>query len=351
MRKLVVLGGGYGGMRVIERVLGHQLQDISVTLVDRLPYHGLKTEYYALAAGTVSDRDIRIDFPDEIDYIYGQVTDIDTEDKMVLLASGEKVPYDDLVIGLGCEDKYHNVQGAAEFTYSIQTLEQSRKTQQAINGLRPGSVVSVVGAGLSGVELASELRESRPDLTVRLFDRGPSVLSFLSNRVSMYVQSWFEEHGVEVINNANITRVDADGLWNHEDLFPSDLTVWTAGIQPVAVVRNQGWELDGGGRVKLTEHHFVPGLPDVFVVGDNASLPYAPSGQLAEAQAEQIVQVLLCKWKGINYPELPDIKLKGTLGSLGKKAGFGVFMGKQSLTGKVARLLKSGILWKHKVIK
>lgn len=351
MRKLVVLGGGYGGMRVIERVLGHQLQNISVTLVDRLPYHGLKTEYYALAAGTVSDRDIRIDFPDGIDYIYGQVTDIDTEDKMVLLASGEKVPYDDLVIGLGCEDKYHNVQGAAEFTYSIQTLEESRKTQQAINGLRPGSVVSVVGAGLSGVELASELRESRPDLTVRLFDRGPSVLSFLSNRVSMYVQSWFEEHGVEVINNANITRVDADGLWNHEDFFPSDLTVWTAGIQPVAVVRNQGWELDGGGRVKLTEHHFVPGLPDVFVVGDNASLPYAPSGQLAEAQAEQIVQVLLCKWKGVNYPELPDIKLKGTLGSLGKKAGFGVFMGKQSLTGKVARLLKSGILWKHKVIK
>lgn len=351
MRKLVILGGGYGGMRVIERVIGHQLDDVSITLVDRLPYHGLKTEYYALAAGTVSDRDVRIDFPEEVDYIYGQVVNIDTDEQMVLLASGQKIPYDDLVIGLGCEDKYHNIPGAAEFTYSIQTLEEARKTQQAINGLAPGQIVSIVGAGLSGVELASELHESRPDLTVRLFDRGPSVLSFLSERVSMYVQSWFEEHGVEVINHSNITQVDGDGLYNQGTYFTSHLTVWTAGIQPVAVVRNQGWELDGGGRVILTPHHHVPGLPNVFVVGDSASLPYAPSGQLAEAQAEQIVQVLLCKWKEIPLPDLPDIKLRGTLGSLGKKAGFGVFMGKQSLTGKVARLLKSGVLWKHKVIK
>jgi len=350
MKQLVVLGGGYGGMRICERLKD---EEVAVTLIDRLPYHALKTEYYALAAGTLSDRDVRIAFPEgeHLTYQYGHVVKIDPDNAVVHLLDGSEIKYDDLVIGLGCEDKYHNIPGAQEFTYSIQTLEESRKTQQAINGLAPGSVVSILGAGLSGVELASELHESRSDLKIRLFDRGPSVLSFLSEKVSKYVQGWFEEHDVDVVNNSNVTLVTADGVHNGEDVYPSNLTIWTAGTQPVKVVRDLGFEADSGGRIKLTQHHHVPGYPDVFVIGDCASLPYAPSGQLAEHQADQVIDVLEAKWEGKKLPRLPEIKLRGMLGSLGKSDGFGIVMGKQALTGKVPRLLKSGVLWKHKKIK
>jgi len=215
-------------------------------VVFRLPYHALKTEYYALAAGTLSDRDVRIEFPEgkHLTYKYGHVIKISPETNTVHLQDGSELFYDDLIIALGCEDKYHNIPGAQEFTYSIQTLEESRKTQQAIYGLSPESVVSIVGAGLSGVELASELHESRKDLTIRLFDRGPSVLSFLSDKVSSYVQEWFEEHDVEVINNSNVTLVTADDVRNGDDTYPSDLTIWTAGTQPVKVVRDLGFAAD-----------------------------------------------------------------------------------------------------------
>lgn len=80
----------------------------------------------------------------------------------------------------------------------------------------------------------------------------------------------------------------------------------------------------------------------------DTSLPHSPSAQLAEAQAEQIVQVLQKRWNGEEPPsEFPPIKLKGILGSLGKKHGFGL-VADRPLTGRVPRLLKSGILWMYK---
>ncbi|MGD6817322.1 NAD(P)/FAD-dependent oxidoreductase [Metabacillus sp. 84] len=351
MKNLVILGGGYGGMRILHRLLPNNLpSDVHITLVDKNPYHCLKTEYYALAAGTISDHHIRVDFPEHANLTakYGEVTSIDRNQKEVVFADGDRLGYDDLVIGLGCEDKYHGVPGAEEYSYSIQTIDQSRRTYSAVNNLPAGAIVSIVGAGLSGVELASELRESRKDLKIQLFDRGKMILSMFPERLSRYVQGWFEDHGVQIVNCANITKVEPNLLYNHDEAFASDVIVWTAGIQPSKIVRQMDAEKDAQGRVILTPQHYVPDDKSVFVVGDCASLPYAPSAQLAEAQAEQIVQVLQKRWKNEPEPEsFPQFKLKGVLGSLGKKHGFGL-LNEKPLMGRVPRLLKSGILWMYK---
>lgn len=338
-------------MKALSRLLPNDLpEDVSITLVDRTPYHSLKTEFYALAAGTISDQHTRVPFPEHprLHIQYGEVTNINLQEKKIILKDDEPVFYDDLIIGLGCEDKYHNVPGAEEHTYSIQSIEKSRQTYQALNNLSPGSVVSIVGAGLSGVELASELNESRPDLKVKLFDRGNHILSAFPVRLSTYVENWFDNHGVEIINSSNITRVEANRLYNHHEPIDSDVIVWTAGIQPNIIIREMDVEKDKSGRVILTPHHNIPGNEHVYVVGDCASLPHAPSAQLAEGQAEQIVEILQKRWKNEELPEtLPTIKLKGILGSLGKKHGFGL-VAERPITGRVARLLKSGILWMYK---
>ncbi|GAE27916.1 NADH dehydrogenase [Halalkalibacter wakoensis JCM 9140] len=351
MKKLVILGAGYGGMRILQRLLPEGLpEDVEITLVDRLPYHCLKTEYYALAAGTAADHHLRVNFPEDarLQIKYGTITHIDIREKTVELENNDYIPYDKLIIGLGCEDKYHNVPGAAEFTHSIQTMDQTRRTYETLNNTRPNGVISIVGAGLSGVELASELRESRPDLTIKLFDRGEIILSMFPRKLSTYVQNWFIDHGVEVINQSNITKVEDGILYNHDEAIECDAIIWTAGVQPVEVVRNLDVEKDKQGRVVLTPQHHLPTDEDVFVVGDCASLPHAPSAQLAEGQAEQIVTILTKQWNGEPLPEeLPRIKLKGVLGSLGKKHGFGL-MGERTLLGRVPRVLKSGVLWMYK---
>lgn len=317
-------------MRVLHRLLPNQLpDDVSITLIDRNPYHCLKTEYYALAAGTISDHHIRVSFPEHprLDVQYGDITSIDIVQKQVLFQDREPISYDDAVIGLGCEDKYHNVPGAPEFTYSIQTIDQSRETYQKLNNLSANATVAIVGAGLSGVELASELRESRDDLNIILFDRGNLILSSFPERLSKYVQKWFEEHGVRIINRANITKVEEGVVYNHDDPISADAIVWTAGIQPNKVVRDLDVEKDAQGRIVLTPHHNLPDDEHLYVVGDCASLPHAPSAQLAEAQAEQIVQILQKRWNGEALPEsMPQFKLKGVLGSLGKKPASGLLL-------------------------
>ncbi|WP_342744319.1 NAD(P)/FAD-dependent oxidoreductase [Bacillus alkalicellulosilyticus] len=351
MQKIVLLGGGYGGLRILQRLLTPDLpHDVEIILIEKMPYHCLKTEYYALAAGTESDLHLRVNFPKDprLTVIYGTVESVDIHTKLVYLEDNTPVTYDTLIIGLGCEDKYHGVPGAPEHTLSIQSMSATRKTFEVLSNVKPNGVVSIVGAGLSGVELASELRESRSDLTIKLFDRGEIILSMFPRRLSNYVQNWFLDHGVDVINRSNITLVEENILYNHDKAIESDAIIWTAGIQPNKVVRDLDVAKDSQGRVIITPHHHLPTDENVFVVGDCASLPHAPSAQLAEGQGEQIVSVLKARWTNTPLPEvLPKIKLKGVLGSLGKKHGFGM-MGERTLIGRVPRVLKSGVLWMYK---
>lgn len=350
MRNLVLLGGGYGNMRILLRLLPNNLpQDVQITLVDRAPYHSLKTEFYALAAGTTPETHMRVTFPthERLSIVYGEVVNIDRDKKAVFLEDGKEIPYDELVIGLGCEDNFHNVPGAEEHSYSIQTMAKSRKAYDAISALPAGATVGIVGAGLSGIELASELRESRSDLKIKLFDRGPRILKTFPERLSKYVKKWFDKHDVDVIANSNITKVGKAALYNHEDQIDIDLIVWTAGIQPVKVVRDLELEMDCG-RVAVNQYHQTPVDSSIYVVGDCAASQFGPSAQLAEEQGEQIVTVLKKVWANESLPEkMPDIKLKGFMGALGKKQGF-VYLADRTVTGRIARLMKSGLLWMYK---
>ncbi|MEK4293321.1 NAD(P)/FAD-dependent oxidoreductase [Paenibacillus sp. FSL R5-0914] len=349
MRTLLVLGGGYGGLALIQELLNNHLpQDIEIILIDRMPYQGIKTEYYALAAGTVTDYHLRIQFPvhPRLTIRYGEVTSIDLDSRIVTMEPDETVSYDILAIALGCTDNYHNIPGADQYTCSIQTFAGTRETYQRLNDVKPYGTINIVGGGLSGVELAAELRESRPDLNIAILDRGERVLSAFPAKLSQYVEEWFHHHQVQTLGRVSVSHVEKDALFNGTEEILSDVTVWTAGIQPVKVVQELTVPKDRGGRIILDEYYRVPDYPEVYVIGDCASLPFAPSAQAAGAQGEQVAQVIQALWRG-ETPKLHPIRLKGTLGSLGKKAGFGL-MGQRSVKGRVPRILKSGVLWMSK---
>ncbi len=350
MKNLVILGGGYGGMKIISLLLDKLPKEVMITLIDRMPNHCLKTKFYALAVGTIKPQQIQLPFPEhpQLKFKQGEVSHIDLNKNEVHLENGEVISYHDLVIGLGHEDNFRDVPGAEEYAYSIQTMEKAKKTNEALNRLPAGSKISIVGAGLTGVELASELNEKRPDLRISIYDRNPNILPSFPSRLSTYVENWFDNHGIDININANITRIEKNTIFNHEVPEQTDMIIWTAGIQPSKVVRKLDVEKDRYGRIILTQYHNIPGYEHVYVVGDCASLPHSPSAQLAEGQGEQIAQVILSRWKNELLPEeMPVIKLKGVLGALGRKSGFGLFEGRP-VTGRVVRLLKSGILWLYK---
>ncbi|OPA80036.1 FAD-dependent oxidoreductase [Paenibacillus selenitireducens] len=349
MKNFVILGGGYGGLAVANRLLEGELPiDTSLMLIDRQPYQGLKTEYYALAAGTASDLQIRVAFPTDprIELKYGDITRIDLQGKLIYLNEEEVIPYDQLVIALGCTDNYHGITGAEQFTESIQSLSSTRSTYQKLNDIKPYGHVNIMGGGLSGVEVAAELRESRPDLNIRIIDRGPRVLSAFPEKLSSFVSEWFHEHHVDLSSHISTQQIEQGGIIHQSGVIYSDVTVWTAGIQPVKLVQDLDVAKDKQGRVLLNDHFQIPNHKDVYVVGDCASLSFSPSAQAAGAQGEQVAEVVQALWKN-EVPKLGQMKLKGTLGSLGKKSGFGL-MGNRTMKGRVPRLLKMGVLWRSK---
>ena len=114
MQRLVVLGGGYGGLKIVSTMLEQWVpDDVHITIIDKNPYHSLKTEFYTIAAGTVADNDVRREFPQDkhINYVFSEIEEIDTENQQIILTRAiENIDYDYLVVGLGCEDNYHGIE-------------------------------------------------------------------------------------------------------------------------------------------------------------------------------------------------------------------------------------------------
>src|SRR5690625_28755 len=351
MKRLVVLGGGYGGLKVILGLLENQLpEDIEIILIDRNPYHSIKTEFYTIAAGTSAEKDIRLAFPDDkrVQYVYGEINKIDTENEEISFSDSSKtVPYDYLGIGLGCEDNYHGSKGAPEFTNSVQTFQNARYTGLAVCNLKAYGKVSVVGAGLSGIEVASEIRESRPDLNIRLLDRGSTVLKAFDSKIQEYVSEWFTANDVDVLHHANVEYVEKDGVCNNGVCYVNDVTIWTAGVRPNYLVRQLPFKKDDQEKIILNEFYQVPEKKNVYVLGDCASSEFSPSAQLAGQQGEQLAEILFDVLRDKKPKKPKKLKLKGTLGSLGKSDGFGNMMQKP-MTGLLPRIAKSGVLWLNK---
>lgn len=351
MKRLVILGGGYGGMKIISGLLDYQLsEDVEITVVDRNPYQSLKTEFYSIAAGTSADKDMRVAFPDDkrVRYVFDEIIKINPLNQEIILQSKkDPVVYDYLVVALGCEDNFHGIEGAEAYTESVQTFQKVRKTYEAVGNLPAHGKVAIVGAGLTGIEVAAEIRESRPDLNIRLLDRGSSVLKAFDEKIREYVESWFIENDVDVLHHANVEYVEKEGVCNDGICFIDDVTIWTAGIKPHHLARSLPYEKDREGQIIINNYYQIPESTNIYVVGDCASSIHTPSGQLAMQQGEQVADILLDVLHDKQPKKPKEIKLKGQLGSLGRTDGFGSIF-QLPFTGLVPRIAKSGVLWLSK---
>lgn len=351
MKNVVILGGGYGGIKVLTGLLSLNLpDDIQITVIDKNPYHSYKTEFHTIVAGTAADVDVRTNFPkhDRVHYEFGNVRKINHDANEIYFRNKSTiVKYDYLVIALGSEDAYHGVEGAEQYTESVQSFSKARQTSLAVGNLKAYGKLTIVGAGLSGIEVASEVRESRPDLNIRLLDRGGSVLSAFDPKIQSHVADWFLKNDCEILHHANVEYVEKDGVCNNGICYVNDVTIWTAGVQSHYLVRNLPFAKDKYNKVIVNDFFQIPGNERVYVVGDNVSSSHSPSGQLAGQQGEIIATILGDVLNGRAPKKPKEIKLRGTLGSLGKSDGFGS-MFQKSITGIVPRLTKSGVLWLHK---
>ena len=306
---VVVLGCGFGGVEVAtelrKRSKSKSGKRIDITMIDRRTRFDYQAANPEILSGKVTPADISADlysFANRIDaeFINDEVVDIDFSEKEVKTRTGTiPVPYDYLVIAVGGEQAFFGIPGAEERSYCINTLEGAVKTKEALDELKPGnsnsnSNIAVIGAGLTGVEVAGELVEWSSEAQVYLVERMPRILpAFPTPNIASFVTRRLMDRGVEILTGLAVEEVNDNeivlsGQHGHRHRLPYDILIWTAGLKPGRLLEQlnlpkvRGW-------LKVDPYLRVDGMSDVFAVGDNAYFEYDGicSGQnVEEAERE-----------------------------------------------------------------
>ncbi|WP_051854951.1 NAD(P)/FAD-dependent oxidoreductase [Streptomyces sp. NRRL B-1347] len=265
---IVVLGAGYAGV-VAAKSIAKQ-PGTRVTLVNASDLFVERVRMHQVAAGQpVRQRRIaELLTGAPVEFVVDRVVSLDTERREVVLAEGAPLVYDTLVYALGSRAAHDAVPGAAEHAYPLAVAEDADRLRARLTA---GGTVTVVGGGLTGIEAASELAETRPELKVRLVT-GDAFGAALSERGRNHLRRVFARLGVEVRDNARVAEVREDGvLLTDGALLPADTVVWTTGFRVPEIAREAGFAVDDHGRMLVDATLRSVSHPDVYAIGDAAA--------------------------------------------------------------------------------
>jgi len=303
MSKIVIIGGGFGGVRAALD-LTHKLGTAAeITLIDRKNYHLFTPALYEVASafGLTKDRfsvslrkTVSIPYADifegtRVSLVQSDVSQVSLEQKTVTTRGDAVFPYDYLILALGSQSADFNIPGVREYAFQFKTIEDALMLNHQLtmlferasrNEIELPIRIVVGGAGFTGVELASELacvaRHLRKKFRlhngamVTLVEAGPKILPSISDTERKRIISRLTRLGVVIIQNGSIEHI-AEGMAKLTSgrSMRYDLLAWTAGVRPHGLLPSiQGLELTPAGKVVVDEHLNTPRYESVFAVGD-----------------------------------------------------------------------------------
>ncbi len=268
--RIVVLGAGYAGAHAAGR-LARRLHrdDTEITLVNADPDFVERIRMHQLATG----QDLRHRALADVYAGTGVtvrpawVNAVDVDRKIVDLSDGE-LAYDTLVYALGSTIADHGVPGVAEHAHHVASKQAALRLRARLRDVAAGGTVLVVGGGLTGIEVATEIAESRPELAVAIAARG-RVGDWLSDKAQRHLRGVLDRLGVTVHDGVDVTRVDETGVVTGVgERMPADVTVWTAGFTTHPIAAATTLAVDGTGRIVVDDTMRSVSHPDVYAVGD-----------------------------------------------------------------------------------
>ena len=302
---VVIVGGGFGGLAAAKAL---KKTPVEVVLIDRTNHHLFQPLLYQVATSLLTPGQIGSPIRGILGnqkntmVILGEVTGADKDQKCVFVsdADREQVPfaYDYLILATGARHSYF---GHDQFEKSapglksladavairnkiLQAFEQA-EAEEDPSRHRDLLTFVLVGAGPTGVELAgaiahlvqntlrSEFRRIDPaSARIVLVDMGHRVLSSFSESLSKAAKQRLEKLGVEVRLGQGVDQIDEDGVIVAGERILSKTVIWTAGVAPSPAGKWLNVETDRAGRVRIQKDLTVSGHPEIFVVGDTASL-------------------------------------------------------------------------------
>ena len=303
--RVVIVGGGFGGLAAA-KALRNTLAEI--ILIDRTNHHLFQPLLYQVATSELTPAQIGspirgiLRSQKNTTVILGEVTRVDKDQKCVFVSNADRqdvpITYDYLILATGATHSYFGHNEFEEFAPGLKSLADAVATRNKVlqafeqaeaeedpSRHRDLLTFVLVGAGPTGVEMASaiallvrgtlksEFRRIDPaSARIVLVDAGSRVLGSFSEDLSRAAKDRLEKLGVNVRLGHAVDHIDDEGVVVAGERILSKTVIWTAGVAPSPAGKWLNVETDHAGRVRVQKDLTVPGHPEIFVVGDTASL-------------------------------------------------------------------------------
>ncbi len=363
--RVVIVGGGFAGLYAARGLAG---QPVDVTLVDRRNHHLFQPLLYQVATGALSADEIAPPLRSVLrrqrntTVLMADVHELDLAER-ALTAFGQdghehRLAYDTLILAAGADTNYFGHDEWAADAPGLKSIADAIEVRRRILGafeaaeLEPDPAVRaalltfvVVGGGPTGVELAGQIAELARDVLphdferidtasahVLLVDATPHVLGGYAEPLSERAARDLRSLGVDVRLQAPVSALDAESVSIGDERLPTRTVIWAAGIRasPLGALAAQaaGVELDRGGRLPVGSDLTLPGHPEVFVLGDMASVDGVPGVAPAAMQMGRHAAAMIgARATAAPLPDPFRYRDRGTLATIGRHRAVGQIRG------------------------
>ncbi|KUO02593.1 NAD(P)/FAD-dependent oxidoreductase [Streptomyces caeruleatus] len=356
--RIIVLGAGYTGATAAGRIAKRlHRADVAITLVSAEPDFVERVRMHQLAVGQeLKPRPFDEMFAGTgVEVKLAEVAGIDADRRTVTVvdahgAGDQELEYDTLVYALGSGWNPQSVPGTAEHAHDISGRPGALRLRERLARLDAGQPVVVVGGGLTGLEAATEIAETRPDLDVALVARG-GFGDWLSDKGQGHLRKVFAGLGITVHEHTAVTAVEADRVLTDGTAVPAAVTVWATGFAVHPIAAASTLESSGTGQIVVDATMRSLSHPDVYAIGDAALVtgpgdkPLRMSCASGVPTAWQAADAVAARLTGRKLPKVPIRYFQQCI-SLGRKEGLIQFVTAddqavpKALTGRLAALYK-----------
>jgi len=352
---VVIVGAGFGGLAVAHGLAG---AGVEITIVDQRNHHLFQPLLYQV--GTASLATSEIAWPirhllrrrKEVTTLLGSAAGVDPENRKLLLEDGAAIQYDTLVLATGAKHAYFGHDEWEPYAPGLKTLEDATSIRRRIllsferaeresDPARRAALLTfvIVGGGPTGVELAGAIaelaHENLPDeyrhidtrkARVVLIEAGPRILPTFTEDLSAYAHRSLERLGVEIQLGLAVRECSDAGVIYGDRPLAAKVILWAAGVRASSAAAWAGLPADGAGRVRVEADLTAPGHPEIFVIGDTATInawhgkPVPGIAPAAKQQGVHVAGTIRARLRGISTQRVFRYRHSGNLATIGKRA-------------------------------
>lgn len=352
--RVVVLGGGYAGIVLTDRLEDRLPADVDLVVVDEDGKHLVQHELHRAIRRPSYAEDIEVPLTDVLDRARVEVATVDAvdrDDRRVEFADGSSLEYDVAAVCLGAETAYYGLPGLEEYGLPLKRLRDAARIRAEFQELLAagGGQVVVGGAGLSGVQAAGELaafaREEDVPVDVVLLEQETRVAPSFPDAFQEAVRDELDREDVTVRTDVTVERATETTVETASGSVPYDVFVWTGGIR--------GPDAIGGERVsvranfRVDDHTVAVGDAARVVDAEGTAVPASAQAAIRQAKvAARNVEKLVAASREHDDGFRPRLERytfesPGWLVSVGD--GAVAMVGPTVFTGSAAKAVKSSV--------